>query len=743
MKTITTFSVFTARMAMTTLVLLFSSLSARADLSGKCGTNLYYDCILSTRTLKIYIGSEGSTGSMTNFDEGDNLPWRSAREVIRTVIIGEGVTNIGDNAFHACYALTDVKISDSVTDIGNNAFNYCKNLTSIVIPDNVTRIGKATFSNCWNLPSVNLPDNLVTIEDHAFEGCSSLTSLSLPLGVTDIGNGAFYGCHRLTSFTIPKGVKSIGKDTFRACTNMTSVSIPEGVMTIDEYAFSFCLSLTSVTIPSSVTSIGKEAFGYCSSLSTVYCYVANPPTIDISFTLNASGRKIYVPAECLATYQESWSDYRNDIVGMPVYIINLEESPDETSGTASVSTNVAAQGDKVTLTATPKPGYRFVWWDASGGAVVEKPSAEQTTLTMPGHGITVTAMFRGTDDNPETYTLTLEENDGNPYGMAESHKGIKSHILPTRTRTSYYFLGWATSATGNPAYQAGDTINLEHNLTLYACWMKVPVELADNANNVSTLTKLIELNDIDVNLNNRSFVVDGNWNTLVLPFDLPVADIPHSNRFATVVMELDTEGNYDGMQTGFDSSTGTLCLNFKEVTDTLRAGIPFIIKWGSTSTDGAADIIPNPTFSEVKVTRIGTIPVTSSDGVVNFIGTFNPVQFFKDDESVLFMGEDNTLHYPNADFTLKTLRAYFRLETDHIPDASSSPRPVKAFILNFAGDNTSTGIYETVGGQLGIGQVVNGQKLNGKWYDLTGRRLSSKPAAPGIYINNGKKVIIK
>ena len=57
-------------------------------------------------------------------------------------------------------------------------------------------------------------------------------------------------------------------------------------------------------------------------------------------------------------------------------------------------------------------------------------------------------------------------------------------------------------------------------------------------------------------------------------------------------------------------------------------------------------------------------------------------------------------------------------------------------------DGMQTG-FDSSTGQLGIGQVVNGQKLNGKWYDLTGRRLSSKPAAPGIYINNGKKVIVK
>ena len=676
MNTKTTLSNFTTRVAMTLVVLLFSSLYAWADLSGRCGTNLWFNFYSSSNTLDIYIGTEGTTEYMTNYNQADQVPWKSVRGQIEKVIIGEGVTGIGNYAFYGCSALRIVEIASTLTNIGNSAFQNCTSLESIDIPDNVTRIGNSAFSGCEQLSSISLPDNMVTIEDYAFESCKALTSFSFPMGVTNISWGVFKNCAKLTSFTIPVGVTSIGQNAFGGCTglkditipnsvesignqafqdcksldgvtipnsvtsvgqsafdgctSLTSVTIPTSVTSIGSDAFYGCTSLTSVTIPEGVTSIGPDAFNGCSSLASVYCYAISPPELTLKydyyvdeygdeqyliigshFDVNASDRKIYVPEACLTAYKDSWSDYRDDIVGISLYTITLAVSPDETFGTASVSTTVAGQGDQVTLTAIPKPGYRFLWWNASGGAVVAKPSAQHTTLTMPKRDITLTAKFHVTDDNPDTYTLTLDNNDGDPMGMAEIHEGIKSYTLPTFTRTGYYFLGWATSATGDPAYKAGETLTLENNLTLYASWLPTPVELADNAPNVNTLTKLMELNAIDVKLKNRSLVKDGYWNTLCLPFSLTSLDgTPLSG---ATLMELDTKGTYDGRQTGFDASTGTLYLYFKPA-ESIEAGKPYIIKWGTPNPSAAVDAIFNPIFNGVKVTTYAPSAVSSIDG---------------------------------------------------------------------------------------------------------------------------------
>lgn len=780
MKVKTIFSCLTARAATTLLAMLLTTLSAWADYSGRCGTHLWYSYYTSTQTLDIYIENQGSTESMINYYPDDGYyhitaPWKSSRAQIKRVNIGEGVTSIGNCAFYGCTALTEVYIASTVTDIGNQAFYNCTSLTGIDIPGGVTRIGTGAFENCWQLADIALPETMVTIEDFAFKGCkaltsidfpsgvtnisesvfsdSGLTSFTIPEGVTNISDNAFIGCKSLTSVSIPEGVTNIGEAAFDRCSSLTSVSIPtsvtnigertflgcpsltsvsisEGVTSIGDAAFRDCSSLTSVSIPTSVTNIGDCAFFGCSSLTSVYCYAATPPNYyDNAFLGNASNRKIYVPTDNVDDYKNNWSIYRNDIIGIPVYTITLAVSPDNTFGTATVSSNAATQGDVVTLTAKPKPGYRFVWWDVTGGAVITRPSDEQTTLTMPNKNITLTALFLGTEDNPETFTLTLDDNDGDPIGMAEIRQGIKSCTLPTRTRTGYYFLGWATSATGTPAYQAGETIQLEHNLTLYARWLQTPVELQTNAPNTKTLSLLNEIGPIDVTLKNRSLLKDGYWNTLCLPFD---AELPGSPLEGATMMEMDASKTY------FDSATGTLHLYF-ESADKIEAGKPYIIKWGEPNTDPDAptDAIFNPTFSGVSVSRVGPGSVVSDDGIVTFTGAFAPLRFENGNSSCLYMGNANTIRYFGTSSSLSAFMAFFSLTDGNQTEDLPTGHEVKAFMINVEGESPATGILDI--SQEGRLNIIP----NEGWYDLSGRRINGKPSMPGIYINNGRKLVIK
>ena len=75
------------------------------------------------------------------------------------VIIPEGVTAVGDNAFFRCYHLTGITFPDSVTSVGNQAFYACENLTGISIPNSVTSIRNNAFHRCSNLTSINISEN--------------------------------------------------------------------------------------------------------------------------------------------------------------------------------------------------------------------------------------------------------------------------------------------------------------------------------------------------------------------------------------------------------------------------------------------------------------------------------------------------------------------------------------------------------------------------------------------------------
>ena len=207
-------------------------------------------------------------GAMKEYDPY-KAPWYGSRSRVKSAVIADGVTSIGDYAFRDCYNLASVTIPDSVTSIDWSAFAGCASLTSVTIPGSVTSIGGAAFSDCTSLTSVTIPDSVTSIGDYAFSDCTSLTSVTIPNSVTSIGHDAFYNCASLTSVMIPDSMTSIGNDAFHYCKSLTSVTIPDSVTSIDVNAFAGCTSLTSVTIPDSVTSIDGGAFYNCKSLTSV------------------------------------------------------------------------------------------------------------------------------------------------------------------------------------------------------------------------------------------------------------------------------------------------------------------------------------------------------------------------------------------------------------------------------------------------------------------------------------------
>ena len=269
--------------------LLVAGLCGRADAadivaSGRCGDYLTWT-----------LDSEG-TLTVSGSGEMGYTSWSSAVTAsIKNVVIEDGVTSIGDEAFSGCESLTSITIPDGVTSIGNRAFYSCRSLTSITIPDSVTSIGDYAFFDCRSLTSITIPDGVTSIGDYAFSGCESLTSITIPEGVTSIGNRAFFLCTGLTSITIPEGVTSIGDYAFFGCRSLTSITIPDGVTSIGDDAFSICESLTSITIPEGVTSIGNRAFYWCTGLTSITIPEGVTSIGDEAFSVCKSLTSITIP----------------------------------------------------------------------------------------------------------------------------------------------------------------------------------------------------------------------------------------------------------------------------------------------------------------------------------------------------------------------------------------------------------------------------------------------------------------
>ena len=671
----------------------------------------------------------------------------------KNTVIPTGVTSIGKEAFYKCTGLTSITIPESVTSIGEEAFESCNSLTTVIMqPTTPPTLGNDVFENCdelaniyvpagttetykttgnwatykdiiqtggtcgtnvyWSynstsntltifgtgdmtndfegnnwenylndITTVNISNGVTSIGDYAFSFCTGLTSIEIPASVKTIGNYAFQGCWGLTSIEIPASVTSIGYAAFITCIYLTSINIPASVTTIGDWAFANCTGLTSINIPASVTSIGYSTFLNCISLESISV---------------AAGNTIY-------------------------------DSRINCNALIETASNTLMLGCKNTVI--------------------------PNTVTSIGDNA-----FDGCEELKEITIPASVTSIGN-YAFQECTSLTTVFMEPTTPPTLGNYVFNACDELDAIYVPAGTSGDYKAAWTDYAGKIKgldeiTEIALVDNADNSGLITGVNGLT-LNVTLQGRKLYKDGDWNTLVLPFNVTADELDTSNHplHGTTIMELDVEGYYEGntrydtpadgrKQTGYDATTGTLNLYFKPVYDYffppqggLKAGKPYLISWAKAPNYDQADPdtrdLKNPEFTGVTIDNTDR-SVTSSDGYVTFKGTYDRLEWNEESQSILFVGAGNTLYWPqpNGDQTpyLNAFRAYFQLNNGLTAADVSSAR------MNFDGENEVNGVKEVIA-SLGVN--------DDSWYTLNGVKLSGKPTKAGLYIHNGKKVIIK
>ncbi len=212
------------------MALTLLPLGALANDDNKCGENLTWEFADGILTIS-------GTGDMYDYSSADPAPWSAKNNDISEITVLDGVTSIGDNAFHSCCAESIDLQCTSLVSIGKNAFSRCTTLTSIFIPDSVQSIGSEAFSLCEGLSMVELPTTLTKIPDGIFTDCTLLDSITIPDTVTEIGANAFLRCTAFILEKLPAGIKSIGAAAFANCGNIESLALPGTLESIGEAAF--------------------------------------------------------------------------------------------------------------------------------------------------------------------------------------------------------------------------------------------------------------------------------------------------------------------------------------------------------------------------------------------------------------------------------------------------------------------------------------------------------------------------
>ena len=251
------------------LAMLFAVASASSQSSGTCGNQATWDYNDGVLTIS-------GTGTMTNFGSDDNLaPWVDYQSTITDLVISEGITSIGNNAFKNCGNLKSVKFPTTLNTVGSYAFHNCISLTSIDLSgcSGLINIFHYAFWSCQNLTDVKLPASLKVLDEAAFYYCTSLPTIDLSVctSLAYLGMAAFRLCTCLVSVNFPASMKSFGSGVFYGCTSLTSIDLSglNDMTDISGSTFINCTSLKTVALPASLTKIYGKTFENCTSLEAI------------------------------------------------------------------------------------------------------------------------------------------------------------------------------------------------------------------------------------------------------------------------------------------------------------------------------------------------------------------------------------------------------------------------------------------------------------------------------------------
>lgn len=213
------------------------------------------------------------------------------------LILGDGVTDIPENAFAGCTKLKTVTIGENVSAVEQFAFSGCSSLSEIQYAGTMEQLFGITFGESWNPGGeynaqnytltvdgeevesrLEVPDSVTELHLDAFIGVKTITELVLPVGITKVWSGlnaenvdVYYAGSEAQWLNI-EFAAPIAKSFALYCQGdlVEAIDVPSELTVISDYAFSGCNSLKSISFSerSQLQIIGKSAFENCINLST-------------------------------------------------------------------------------------------------------------------------------------------------------------------------------------------------------------------------------------------------------------------------------------------------------------------------------------------------------------------------------------------------------------------------------------------------------------------------------------------
>lgn len=250
----------------------FVALDAEPEnaITGACGDDINWKLDLNTKTL--YLTGTGTTYNYTNV--GNVNPFIEHRGNINTIIIGDGITRLGNRLFRGLSQVESVTFGKDITTMGHEVFYSCGKLAKVELNEGLTALSSLAFYNCKKLAQITIPSTVTNINSRAFKG-TGLTSIDVPDTVRTLGYEVFMNCASLESVDYTRGVSMLSPRTFENCTSLKTFYFTSNMCRIRQTAFAGCTALESITFENadnmwgssdgSEAKIASNAFTGCNS----------------------------------------------------------------------------------------------------------------------------------------------------------------------------------------------------------------------------------------------------------------------------------------------------------------------------------------------------------------------------------------------------------------------------------------------------------------------------------------------
>lgn len=652
----------------------------------------------------------------------------------------------------------------SLQRFADNEFKGCSNLTSISIPYCVASIGHEdisypteAFSGCTNLLKVELHCDAIVSYDFNQYGSGlcgifgdQVEEYILGDEITSIGMSAFRGAYYMKSIKISDNVTRIGSCAFEWCYgNLRSITLPNSLRDIGGNAFHGCSLLTSIIIPANVGYIGQEAFYGC-PLSRVYCLAKKmPSTEDLPVFIGTNYLKgtLHVPANLIDTYRNSgkWNGFGN-IVALESAVDGLYYNFDDNAKTAKIISITQDLNGAVAIPSTINYGggqYNVT----SIGSSAFLGCSNLTSVTIPNN---ITSIGDGAFSYCTSLTsAVLGEGVADIGESAFSNcTSLISIAIPSSVtsigKSAFSYCPALTSIKvekGNAIYDSRNNCNAIIETATNTLWTGckktvIPedvTKIGDNAFSSCYDLTSVNIPDGVTEIGVEAFANCTGLTSIAIPGSVTTigawAFFGCESLTAVYITNLTAWCGFD-FSDFYGNTTNPLCfaqhlyLNGKEVTE-------LVIPEGVQS-------IGHCTFQ--KLTNLTSVVIPSSVTKIGgnaFSGCLNMTNVYCYAEQVPEMKEQAE----SDSYSYSYIWGDWPNATLHVPAGSIEDYRNSYNWKNFG---NIVALTDSDPKPTGIDEVKSQfSDVKGAFFDLNGRRMNGEPTQKGVYIQNGKKIIVK